>query len=288
MHRFGALLRLIAAGVLIVGILATHLPVPLGAAAQTPRQLTSHLRCASFEVITDSPRERDIPLWALGTRVRIERNRRTAWSLGGPENPIWAMSVGCRDVTGDHVAEVLIRTYSGGAHCCTNLYIISFRPTVRLLLHYDAGNGGDYDLVDLNQDGRLELVLIDDRFAYFDDLCFTCSPAGMPLVACFQGGRFADCTGAFPGKVREAASYWTSRLREEITRGPRAPGHEQFVRGAALGVYATYALLGEEEKGLRVVWDMTATPAVTDWLERHRYTVRLWASSRGKRLEPGP
>ncbi len=277
-----------AAGVLIAGILASYLPAASVAAAQTPRPLGSHLRCAGFEVITDSPREGDIPLWALGTRVRVVRNQRTVWSLGGPENLIWASSVGCHDATGDHVAEVLIQTYSGGAHCCTDLYIVSLRPTVRLLLHYYAGNGGDFELVDLNQDGRPELVLIDDRFAYFDDLCFACSPAGMPLVACFQGGRFVDCTGVFPGKVREAASYWTGRLHEEIMQGPRAPGYEQYVRGAALGVYACYVLLGEEGRGLHVVWETTFTPAVTDWLQLHRTTVRLWASSRGKRLEPGP
>ena len=50
----------------------------------------------------------------------------------------------------------------------------------------------------LDGDGRRELVLGDDSFAYFEDLCYACSPAHLPLVACYTGTRFEDCTRRFP------------------------------------------------------------------------------------------
>ncbi len=270
-----------ATGILIAGILPAYLPAASVAAAQTPAQLGSRLRCAGFEVVTDqtSPIMPEVG----PARLRVMRSARPMWTLPDADaGPI--TSVTCRDATGDGISDLLVERYSGGAHCCTTLYIVTLVPGIRLVLRYPAGNAGGFDIVDINRDGRPELVLGDDSFAYFDDLCYACSPSEMPLIACFQGGRFVDCTRAFPGKVREGVTVWSSRLREEIKQGPSAPGSAQYIRGAALGLYATYALLGEEAKGRAAVHSIVSTSAVLAWLDAHRMDVRKWMSSRGAKL----
>ncbi len=270
-----------AAVVLAAGIPPAYFAIPSIAAAQTPAQLGSHVRCAGFEVVTDqtSPIMPEVG----PARLRVMQGARPMWTLPDADaGPI--TSVTCRDATGDRISDLLVERYSGGAHCCTTLHIATLVPSIRLVLRYQAGNAGGFDIVDLNHDGRPELVLGDDSFAYFDDLCYACSPSEMPLIACFQDGRFVDCARSFPGKVREGVTVWSSRLREEIKQGPSAPGNAQYIRGAALGLYATYALLGEEAKGRAAVHSIVPTSAVLAWLDAHRVDVRKWISARGAKL----
>ncbi|MCK7574651.1 MAG: hypothetical protein MZV65_01210 [Chromatiales bacterium] len=42
----------------------------------------------------------------------------------------------------------------------------------RKILEYEGGNAGGFELRDLDGNGRLELLLGDDSFAYFDDLAY--------------------------------------------------------------------------------------------------------------------
>lgn len=256
-------------------------PAPLP--AQTPRPPAPSLRCAGHDVVSDRPtRLGSPPGWP--TRVRVQKDGRIAWSIAGDiEIGPTVFSVECRDVTGDGVPELVVQTYTGGAHCCWTLYFLALEPVARVLLLYEAGNAGGVQVVDLDHDGRPELVLGDDQFAYFDTLCYACSPARMPLVACYRDGRFHDCTRTFPAVVRNDIGLWTAELRGLIAQTPRDDAIAQSIRGAALGLYATHALIGEDRQG----WDAVrrvAPASATNWLSRHRGRVLQWAASRQRRL----
>jgi hypothetical protein len=193
----------------------------------------------------------------------------------------------CQDVTGDRIPELLFETYSGGAHCCTTAYIVSLKGPIRLILRYDAGNA-DVEVADLNHDGRPELLLGDDSFAYFDDLCYACSPSVPPIVACYRNGRFEDCTRQFPSVVREQAANSAVELRELAKRGVHDASDLQYIRGAALSLYAPYVLLGQETRGWTAVRAIVSIPEVLTWLAQHRTAVRRWAATRAKaRLTSG-
>jgi hypothetical protein len=202
------------------------------------------------------------------------------------------MSAECLDVTGDQHQDLLVSTYSGGAHCCTTLYVVALTPPARLLLYYDAGNSGGYQVVDLNKDGRPELLLGDDGLAYFADLCDACSPSSMPLLACFRDGRFQDCTRAFPMFLREQIASQTQGLREALRTAGRDSFSQQSIRGAALGLYAAYLLAGLDATGWQAVQTgLGAGDAARDvmpWLTKNRAAVRKWASTRGNRLRHRP
>jgi hypothetical protein len=260
---------------LFVGIMSI-LWNPGGFSGETAAAGAARQRCAGFEVVTDSPQRAGAP-----TRLRVLRAGRIVWAYPDQENAI--VSVACRDLTGDRTPELAVETYSGGAHCCTDLTVLSLGSPVRVLLRYGAGNSG-VEIKDLDRDGRPELVLGDDTFAYFDDLCFACSPSSFPLVACYRGGRFEDCTRRFPSLLRAKARQWTAALRDEL-RKPADAAARDYARGAALGLYASHMLLGEEAAGWAAVRALTRRRDIVDWLARHRATVRNWAATRAKKLE---
>lgn len=251
--------------------------IPARAQGSLPRSLT----CAGYRIVTDRPGHVVAPQGSP-TRLRILRGAQIVWASPGDETVI--EDVRCEDVTGDRVPEVIMTQYSGGAHCCTSIYVLALKPSVRLLLNYEAGHAGGIEIRDLDRDRRPELILYDDSFAYFDDLCFACSPAGIPLIACFRDGRFVDCTRSFPDVLRREIASWSETLRKAAEEGPRDAAALMYMRGTALGLYANYVLLGADEHGWEAVHALAPYPAVTSWLGTHRETVRRWAATRAKKL----
>jgi hypothetical protein len=212
-------------------------------------------------------------------RLEIRRGQTVVQSIAG-----WTFEdVQCVDATGDRTPELIVTLYSGGAHCCTTIHVFQFQPSPRWILNYAAGNAGGFS-IERGPGGRPALVLGDDGLAYYGDLCFACSPSSLPLVACYEGTRFVDCTRRFPALIQQAIETYTEQLKEAVrsTHGSRI----EYMRGAALGVYAAYALLGKESDGLTAVRRLGATPDVLAWLGRQREGVKKWLGGRPGRLRP--
>lgn len=94
-----------------------------------------------------------------------------------------------RDLTGDGVPELVVSSYSGGAHCCTTHWIVTLgddgpRPVARV----DAADG-EAEIVDLDRDGLPEVALADWSFAYWN-ASFAESPAPR-VVLRWDGAGFA-------------------------------------------------------------------------------------------------
>lgn len=76
-------------------------------------------------------------------------------------------SITALDLDTNGSKEILIETYSGGAHCCTSLYIA--RANSNSFKYLDTiywGNCG-FEIKDLNNDGRKEIIGCNDMFAYY-------------------------------------------------------------------------------------------------------------------------
>lgn len=69
------------------------------------------------------------------------------------------------DINGDGQPEAVIRTWSGGAHCCYGLRVYSLGEQARPILAPEPSNC-DGRFEDLDGDGRLEYLSCDDAFAY--------------------------------------------------------------------------------------------------------------------------
>lgn len=93
------------------------------------------------------------------------------------------------DVTGDGVPEVLLSEWTGGAHCCFNLYICEVVPEVRVQCIPLAHGGAQF--VQADQDPALELVVPDWTLANWET-SFAQSPAPH-MVLKFDGDGWKPC-----------------------------------------------------------------------------------------------
>lgn len=69
------------------------------------------------------------------------------------------------DINADGFPEVVVETYSGGAHCCFGTQVFSLREGPVLLLKTPQSNAGG-QFQDLNADDLQEFITYDDTFAY--------------------------------------------------------------------------------------------------------------------------
>lgn len=162
-------------------------------------------------------------------RLRIWRRGRLARAAGVPTPPDgWPGQrpdlhgrrglVRVLDLDRDGEPEVMLRLWTGGAHCCDATEIFRWNRARR---RYGVAirEWPDQTRVrvrDLGGDGSWEFVSGDGTF------CFSCSYPVIryPLrILRFERGRFVDATRAFPGRLgSDAARYyaafaWCSRSR---------------------------------------------------------------------------
>jgi hypothetical protein len=168
------------------------------------------------------------------------------------------------DVNADGVDDVIVRHFTGGAHCCFEYLIFSEAPEG---IHFDdwfsLGNSTITDVVDLDGDGVPELQTYDDRLAYFSDLCYACSPF-LPLVLCRSvQDVYYDCTPEFPEVLEAAAEEFEGRLRDAVQQQTE----EYEKRSSALGLRASYLRMGQVEEGWSSVEDLC--PECNVWLSEN-------------------
>lgn len=151
------------------------------------------------------------------------------------------------DLDRDGEPEVVVDTFSGGAHCCTSAHIHDFRAATGTYarLTVDWGNSG-YRLRDLGGDGSIEMAGTDDAFAYAFTayagsarppkvLRYARGPDGLPVLK--------DVTRRFPKLVRGDAR----RLLRAIRRARRGDDMRGFVAAYVADQY----LLRRGRVGLR-------------------------------------
>lgn len=154
-------------------------------------------------------------------------------------------SIRLKDIDGDHQPEVIVTTFSGGAHCCTKVIVHRWQlfPWQRnRFIRAEIGPlGGGGTFRDLDGDGQEEFVTTDDRFLYR----FSSYAASMPpsMIWRFQGdtlNKFADVTRNYPHYLRQEAIQMKKDFLEA-----RARGEVYEVNGFLAGYVAQKALIGE-------------------------------------------
>jgi hypothetical protein len=142
------------------------------------------------------------------------------------------------DLDRDGEPEVLVDTFSGGAHCCLTARLLTWNGTGYTPKDISYGDVG-YALKDANGDGRPELVGYDPVFSG----AFTAFAASAfpPQILQVEKGSTVDVTRRFPTVVRADARI---RLRDL-----RHPKRGDDIRGV-LGAYvADQYLLGKGSVG---------------------------------------
>jgi hypothetical protein len=152
---------------------------------------------------------------------------RKVLTLGEP-NLMTATSIEAasgRDITGDSLREVVVSTWSGGAHCCYSTSIYSISGQVRPVLTIETGHCGPGELMDLDGNGTLELITCDDRWAYAH-----CSFAESPfprVVFAYDGarGNYHPATPRYAALFRDDIARETAEARKKLaSEGGKDPG----------------------------------------------------------------
>lgn len=86
-----------------------------------------------------------------------------------------------KDITGNNIADLVIETYSGGAHCCYNYLIYekgedNFFYLIQELFDDDVLQHSTARFTNLDKENDLEIIINDWTFAYWKT-CFAESPA---------------------------------------------------------------------------------------------------------------
>ncbi len=155
-----------------------------------------------------------------------------------------------RDLTGDGIPEVVLRTWNGGAHGSFVYYIFSADVRLRCLLAYYKGNDQygpeqwtNFAVEDLDGDGRQAIVTCYDGFAYWGTVekWTTCYPGNtrVPIVLGYRSGRYVDVTTRYRPWLRQKLARAKQHLLNDLDE-VAARGGDQ---GQGLIEYYSVALL---------------------------------------------
>ncbi|MCD8487638.1 MAG: hypothetical protein LRZ84_13115 [Desertifilum sp.] len=146
-------------------------------------------------------------------------------------------NISLQNLDSNGTPEVIVKVYSGGAHCCTEHTVYTWRGNNFTSVQFGPadGNGGRFE--DLNQDGRMELIAFDNSFLYaFSSYAGSFPPS---VILSYRDGNFEDVTRQYPQYLRGIA--WQMYRTLERTEGEN--------NGVLAGYVAQKILLGEFEDG---------------------------------------
>lgn len=165
----------------------------------------------------------------LRLRVEVDGVRRydaaVAPASCAPNCEVWSFTRGAAplhvvDLGAGERRDVVVDLYSGGAHCCTIVEVLTYHERRRSFTAV-ARDFGDPSarLVDLGHDGRFEFLSADDSFAYaFTDYAGSAMPVE---VLALEHGRFVNVTRHYPAAIRANAAQMMADFRDEANQGYR-------------------------------------------------------------------
>jgi len=195
---------------LLFGLLAApaSAQVAAGSKSVSDGQVTATLTWQKGELFAEHPALQITRAGAVAFDGKLEDRCQACNYLADTDS---ALQV--RDLDGDGEPEVLVDTFSGGAHCCTITPIFRWDGVGGVGYRRLTQNFGDigYSIKDLDGDGRPEFVTADDAFAYeFTAYAFDEFPLEILAYGTDRSGRTAlrDVTAGYPKMVAaEAASF---------------------------------------------------------------------------------
>jgi hypothetical protein len=121
------------------------------------------------------------------------------------------------DITGDGTPEVIVETYSGGAHCCFSTVVYSLGSQTTKVLETGASNC-DGEFRDLDADDVQEYITCDDRFAYA--YCpFAASPVVTAILAFDPAQGYVPSSPRFARLFEDAIAAHTALAEQAVPGG---------------------------------------------------------------------
>lgn len=148
------------------------------------------------------------------------------------------------DITGEGYPDLVIQTFSGGAHCCFSWTVYELGETLNKVLQSPDSNC-EGELKDLDADGKMEFITCDDLFAY-KYCCFASSPL-VKVVMKYESGR-----GYVPASPQFPEEYAEDIVRDrQMAIGAKAQDKcewDNSTKCSVLPVVLDYLYSGQQDK----------------------------------------
>ncbi|MGB5974800.1 MAG: hypothetical protein WBG38_15855 [Nodosilinea sp.] len=132
------------------------------------------------------------------------------------------------DLDSDGTSEVVVQAFTGGAHCCLAITTYTWQDREFDPVYFGYLDGGGGEFIDLNGDGLMEFVTVDNAFLYsFSSYAGSYPPS---VILTYASGEYRDTTTQFADYLQDAAS--SMRFTVE--------GPDYAERGDKNGVLAGY------------------------------------------------
>lgn len=152
----------------------------------------------------------------------------------------FSSNVSLKDLDNNGSSEVIIKTFSGGAHCCTDITIYTWQNNqfIKTETGLLDGEGGVFE--DLDGDRKFEFSSSDNSFLYaFSSYAGSFPPS---LIYSFNNGKFQNVTRRYVKQLKSRAWEMYQAFLEN-----KQKNYE--VNGILAGYVAQKALLGEYQQG---------------------------------------
>lgn len=160
--------------------------------------------------------------------------------LDGSSFTAYQGSVFLKDLNNNGTPEVIIQTYSGGAHCCTSFMIYGWQNNQFIKTDIGFLDGGGGQFIDLDQDGDTEFITSNHAFLYqFSPYAGSFPPT---MIFEYENGELVEVTRNYPQRLEATATRMYQAFLEN-----KKQGYE--VNGILAGYVAQKILLGEYNEG---------------------------------------
>jgi len=165
-----------------------------------------------------------------------------------------------RDVNGDGIRDLVLKEYSGGAHCCWTYYFFSLAPRPGLITRFE--NDRDASFFEDKTPGQIYMAIEDGAFDYFDGLCHACTP--FPLVFLrINGTRLVDVSLEHRDTYDEIIADNRKALRRKdvdrvvsMKQTPTASSERDEAVERILTIVLAYLYSGREDQARRQLQEM--------------------------------
>ncbi|WP_052051038.1 hypothetical protein [Leptolyngbya sp. KIOST-1] len=108
------------------------------------------------------------------------------------------------DLDSDGFPEVVVQTFTGGAHCCMAYTTYTWQDGQFNPIYFAYLDGGGGQFLDLNGDGLMEFVTLDNSFFYsFSSYAGSYPPS---VILTYQNGEYRDTTPQFTDYLQDVSS----------------------------------------------------------------------------------
>ncbi|MBD1916530.1 MULTISPECIES: hypothetical protein [Cyanophyceae] len=140
----------------------------------------------------------------IGNNLTIQLFYNDELKLSTTDTAAMFAGIELMDLDSDGTAEVVVQTYTGGAHCClaTTTYTWQDQQFNPVYFGYLDGGGGDFK--DLNDDGLMEFVTFDNAFLYsFSSYAGSYPPS---VILTYENGEYRETTTQFTNYLEDTAA----------------------------------------------------------------------------------